>query len=116
MVTSMPTINRLMQHIPTIRLGCDDPGARPTAVTAPLPADVLVGVFAFANMSPTNRCAHRTKNFKKALGPGRPSLNSDHLHDHSIGALPIKFRIEHPLPGSEVEFAFGHRQRAFMVQ
>ena len=41
------------------------------------------------------------QNFKKFLS--RTSLNSQHLHDHSFGPLPIKLRIEHPLPGSQVE-------------
>jgi chemotaxis protein MotA len=43
-------------------------------------------------------------------------LNPEHLHDHPFGPLPVKLRIEHPLPGPEVELAVGHRQRRFMVQ
>jgi hypothetical protein len=67
MVTSIPTIKRLMQHMPRIRLGRLDPGARPDSVAALVPADVLVGAFAFGNMPPAYRCAPNRGNFKKLI-------------------------------------------------
>ena len=43
------------------------------------------------------------------VDPGVFSLHPQYLDDHPFGAPPVKFRIEHPLPGAEVELAFGHR-------
>src|SRR5271163_4928753 len=57
MVTSIPTTNRLMQHMLRIRFGWVD--LSPTPVR-----DVLVGVFAFGNVPPPYRCAHRGGEFK----------------------------------------------------
>jgi hypothetical protein len=56
-----------MQHMPKIRFGRLDPGARPDSLTALLPADVLVSVFAFGNMPPAYRCAHHRGNFIKLI-------------------------------------------------
>jgi hypothetical protein len=44
------------------------------------------------------------------------SLNPEYLHDHAFAALAVELCVEHPLPGSEVELAIGHRQCRFMVK
>src|ERR1700733_1670497 len=42
--------------------------------------------------------------------------DAQHFHNDALGPLPIKLRIEHPLPRPQVESALRHRQRRLMVQ
>lgn len=68
-------------------------------------------VFDSAGLSGGSRGRNRSRK-----PPNLLFAHSQHFHDHSLSPLSVEFRIENPLPGTQVELAIGNRQGGFVME